>query len=259
MIKLGPAGSSGLGSIEGIKKVKELGLDAMEIEFTYGVNMSNEKAKEVGNLAKDLNIALSVHAPYYINLASEENIKVRDSKRRILDAAERAHHMGAKYVVFHGGFYQKRTKNETYRLIKKEVKDLVKLIKKNKWKVLLALETTGKKTQFGDLEELLKLKKETGCSICVDFSHLLAREGVIDHAKVLNRLKGLDHIHSHLSGIEYSEKGERRHVITEKKDILPILKELVKRKVDITIINESPDPIGDTLKTKKILSSLKRN
>ena len=255
MIKLGPAGSSGLGSLEGIKMVKKLKLQAMEIEFTYGVKMSCEKAKEVGSLAKELGIALSVHAPYYINLASNEKIKVRDSKKRILDSVERAHYLGAKPVVFHGGFYQKRTQEETYRLIKNEIKDLLKTIKKNKWKTTIALETTGKKSQFGSLEELLKLKKETGCEICVDFSHLLARDGKIDYGKTLNRLKKVKHIHAHFSGIEYTDKGERRHIITEEKVIIPFVKELIKKKVDITIINESPDPIGDTLKTKKIAES----
>ena len=79
-ILFGPAGSAGLGNLEGVKKAKELGLGAFEVEFTYGIKMSNAQAKEVGALAKKLKIRLSVHGPYYINLASKEKSKLNASK-----------------------------------------------------------------------------------------------------------------------------------------------------------------------------------
>ena len=253
MVKLGPAGSGGLGNEEGIKRVKEVSLNAMEIEFTYGVKMAKNRAIKIGKIAKELKVALSVHAPYYINLASKEESKIEDSKERIFRSSEMAHHMGASYVVFHGGFYQKRPERDIYKIIRKEVKEIVETLKKNKWNVFPALETTGKRSQFGSLDELLKLREETGCEICVDFSHLLAREGRVDYKKVFDKLKHIKHIHAHFSGIEYGEKGERRHILTKKKDIIPLIREIVKQKKDITVINESPDPLNDSLRTKKIL------
>ncbi len=69
MIKIGPAGSDGLGNLKGVSKVAEMDLDCMEVEFTYGVRMNLNTAKNVGALAKEKGIILSVHAPYYINLA----------------------------------------------------------------------------------------------------------------------------------------------------------------------------------------------
>ena len=83
MIKLGPAGS-GLANKEGFELVKKLGFDALEIEFTYGVWMKKQDAISLGKLAKKLNIRLSIHTPYYINLASKERPKVHASKSRIL-------------------------------------------------------------------------------------------------------------------------------------------------------------------------------
>jgi deoxyribonuclease-4 len=255
MIKFGPAGT-GMSSLEGVKEIAKLGLDAVEIEFTYGVRMSNETAKKVGEAAKG-KIDLSVHAPYYINLASEEKEKITASKKRILDSCERAHHLGAKYVAFHPAFYGKRSHEEVYKMVKKAVEEMQRIIKKKGWKVKLAPETTGKKSQFGDLDELLKLKKETGCHLTVDFAHLKARNnGKIDYKEVFDKLKPVKHIHAHFSGIEFTEKGERKHLITSKQDLVPLLKEIKKRKADITIINESPDPIGDSLKAKKLASSL---
>lgn len=258
MIRIGPAGSSGLGNFEGVKHCRELGLSAMEVEFTYGVRMLNPEAKKVGEIAKKLGIQLSVHAPYYINLASLEKPKVHASKNRILQSCERAHYLGAGYVVFHSGFYGKKTKEEIYDIIKRGITDLQKTIKSKKWNVVLAPETTGKGSQFGDIDELLKLRTETKCSLCVDFAHVRARNnGRIDYDALFKKIKGIGHIHSHFSGIEWTAKGERRHLITEAKDIKELLKYILKYKVDITIINESPDTFGDAVKTLNMLKKLK--
>jgi deoxyribonuclease-4 len=256
-VKFGPAGA-GTSSIEGLSEVVKLGLDAVEIPFTYGVRMSNAEAKKRGAAAKKLKLDLSVHAPYYINLASEEKLKITASMKRILDSCERSHYLGAKYVVFHAAFYGKREKDDVYEMVEFAVNKMQDAIAEQGWKkVKLAPETTGKGSQFGDLDELLKLKKDTGCHLCVDFAHLKARNnGKIDYKEVFDKLKPVKHIHAHFSGIEFTAKGERRHLITSKKDLLPLLNEIKKRNADITIINESPDPIGDSLKAKKMFEKL---
>ena len=256
MIKIGPAGSSGLGNIEGVKKVARMGLDCMEVEFTYGVRMSVDDARKVGALAAEKGIILSVHAPYYINLASDDKAKIIASKKRILDSCERAHALGAQCVVFHAGFYQKKTADQTYDLINKGISEIQKIIKEKKWKVRLCPEITGKPSQFGSIEEIKRLMKDTGCAITVDFSHLYARQqGKIDYAKVLRKLP--KKFHAHFSGIEYGEKGERKHVVTQKRFFEPLAKELVKRKLDITLINESPQPYKDAAMMKRVLRNLK--
>jgi len=255
MIRLGPAGSWGLGNLEGIKQVKKLGLQAMEVEFTHGVNMKTALAKEVGKAAKKLDVSLSVHAPYFCNLASLEPQKRGATRKRILDSCERGHLLGARYIVFHAGFYQGRDRAEVYDIMLEQIGKLQEVIREKKYDVVLAPETTGKPTQFGDLNELLRLRKDTGCELCIDFAHMLAREGKRDYDEIFSKIKNFNHIHSHFSGIEYSEKGERRHLITEIGDIKELLSHVIKNKVDITIINESPDPFGDALKTKKILES----
>ena len=254
MINVGPAGSSGLGNYEGVSHCKELGLGCMEVEFTYGVRMGIDEAKRVGELAKKLGIALSVHGPYYINLCSAEKAKVSASRRRILESCERAHYLGAKYVVFHAAFYGKRTKEECYEIVKDEIERLQKMVKHEKWDVLLAPETTGKGSQFGDLDELVKLSKETGCAVCIDFAHLKARNnGKIDYDEVMEKVNKIKHKTAHFSGIEWTEKGERRHLLTKESDIKELFKYLKKHNVSINIVNESPDPFGDAVKMKKAL------
>ena len=256
-IILGPAGTGG-DSLKGIQIIHGRGLGAVEIEFTYGVRMSNELAKKCGETAKKLKMHLSVHAPYYVNLASLEKKKIEASKRRILESCERGHWLGAEYIVFHPGFYGKYSKEECYQIIKKAISEMRDEIQKRKWEVKLAPETTGKASQFGDLDELLRLKKETECSLCIDFAHMKARTGKRDYKEIFEKLEkaGIKHLHAHFSGIEYTAKGERRHVLTSEKEISELLMWIKKSKIDAVIINESPDPLGDSLKAKRILEHI---
>jgi deoxyribonuclease IV len=257
VIRLGPGGTSGLGYVEGLNEIKRLGLNALEVEFTYGVRMKKEEAAAIGKLAKKQDISLSIHAPYYINLCSDEKEKVVASKQRIIESCDRAVLLGAGYVVFHAGFYQKKTPEDTYELIKEQILELNDTIKSNNWKVMLAPETTGKGSQFGSLAELLKLKEETKCHMTVDFAHLKARlQGKIDYDDVMKEIKSIGHVHSHFSGIEWTQKGEKRHIITTEEVLLPLLSSIVKHKLDVTIINESPDPFSDSVKAKNILHKI---
>lgn len=255
MIRIGPAGSEGLGNLKGVRKVARMQLACMEVEFTYGVRMSVPDAQEVGALAKEKSIILSVHAPYYINLASDEKEKIQASKQRILDSCERAHALGAQNVVFHAGFYQKKTAEKTYAMIKEAIVEIQGRLKENRWKVKLCPEVTGKPSQFGSIEELLTLKKETGCSLCVDFAHLYARgQGQVDYGQILKKLP--KKFHAHFSGIEYGPKGERRHLKATKKFFEPLAAALLKTGKDITLICESPQPYKDAAMMKRVLAEL---
>lgn len=259
-ILLGPAGSPATSTLEGVKAVKDLGLRAMEVEFVRGVRMSNTLAKQVGAEAKRHDIRLSVHAPYYINLASDDPEKRKASIKRILDSCERGHHMGAKEIVFHPAYFGKNDKEEVFQTVKKAVLDMQDTVKKNGWGVKLAPETTGKHSALGSLDETTRLAKETGCSLCVDFAHLYARQmGKIDYGDVFNKLKPLkiSHLHCHFSGINYSDKGERNHLVMDHNpDFGPLAKEILKRKLSVTIISESPITWRDSLKMKAVFEKL---
>jgi deoxyribonuclease-4 len=255
MIKIGPAGSERLGNLKGVLKVARMQLDCMEVEFTYGVRMSVEDARQVGALAREKGIILSVHAPYYINLASDEKEKIVASKQRILDSCQRAHALGAQNVVFHAGFYQKKTAEQTFAMVKKAILEIQGRIKKNRWKVKLCPEVTGKPSQFGSIDELLTLKKESGCNLCVDFAHLYARsQGQVDYDQILKKLP--KKFHAHFSGIEYGLKGERKHLKTTQRFFEPLAEALIRRKVDITLICESPQPYKDAAMMKRVVTAL---
>lgn len=253
-IYIGPAGTGGR-EPSNLEKIKQDEMDAVEVEFTYTVWMDNNDAKKYGEINKKLKLKLSIHAPYYINLNSKDKKKIESSKKRILTCCERAHYMGADAVVFHPGYYGGMDKEQTYQNIKKAMEDLQGEIKKREWRVELAPETTGKTNVFGSIDEISRLAKETGCSFCIDFAHILAREKRIDFDYLFKKLKARL-IHAHISGITYSDKGEKNHILTPESFIREIVKECKKRKVDIILINESPDPLGDSLRTLKIVKAL---
>jgi deoxyribonuclease-4 len=250
-IRIGPAGSAGRGNLKGIAEVARLGLDCMEVEFTYGVRMQPEMAEAVGGLADKHGIALSVHAPYYINLAAYEEDKVTASRQRIMDSCHRAHLMGARNVVFHAGFYQKRSPRETYRLIRDQVRELQQQIRRAAWQVVLCPEITGKPSQFGSTEELLELTADTGCALTVDFAHLCARQqGIIDYDALMPALP--DSFHAHFSGIEYTPKGEKKHIRLQPYAFKPLLAALARHRKHTTIICESPEPFEDAVLMKQM-------
>ena len=255
-----PITSKNRSTISGLERIYELGLNAMEVEFVHGVNMKKEMASEVGKVAKDLNIKLSIHAPYYINLTSSDKKKVEDSKKRILNSCELGHEMGAKIVVFHPAYYGKLSKEECYQIVKKECEEMIDILKsKGISDVLLGLETTGKKSQFGDLDECLKIAKEVnGCSVTVDWAHIYARNGgEINFKEIIDKVlkSKINHIHTHFSSINFSDKGERNHLTLDFKqpDYRDLVKEIKSRKIDITLISESPNLEEDAMKLKKMI------
>ena len=258
-IYLGPAGIGGVKeAVSNLNELSKLGLKCAEIAFTYGVYIKNNKdAEEIGKEADKLGFKLSIHAPYYINLNSKEKIKIEQSKKRILDCCEKAHYLKASPIVFHAAYYMEKSEEETYQAVKREIKEMQEYIKKKAWKVELAPETTGKLSQFGRVEELLRLNKEIGCSFCIDAAHLYAiNQGRIDYKELLDKFKGFESLHFHFSGINYGKKGERNHVNMGKPDFRGLAKEILKRKINAVIISESPITWKDSLKQKEIFERL---
>ena len=246
-----PASAKGGGVIEGVRRVAELGLSAMEVEFVYGVNMGAPAAKQLGAAAKGAGVRLSVHAPYYVNLCTDDRAKLAASKKRIMDSAERGEAMRASVIVFHPGFYGKLEKAEAFDRVAAACTELADNAPRN---VKLGLETTGKSGAFGTLDEIVEICKSVhGCVPCIDFAHIYARQGgKIDYGKVFDALEPLklQHVHAHFSGIEYTAKGERNHVPIGKPAFKPLAQEILKRKLSITLICESPLLELDALRMK---------
>jgi len=263
-----PSSSKKRDSVSGIKRVRELGLDAMELEFVRGVNMGKETAEAVGKAAKENEVGLSVHAPYYINLNSKEKEKVKASRKRIMDSARVGETAGAEIVTFHPGFFQGQNKAKVLEKVIGEIGEMAEEIRGRGWSISLAPETTGKATQVGSLKETLEMcKKVKGVVPMVDFAHLHARDngrfGKKEHfLEALDEIpaKYLKGLRMHASGIRFGEKGERNHLNLEEEgnsfNYKWLLKALKEKKVSGTIICESPSLEGDALLMKRYWEKL---
>ena len=250
-IRFGPAGLGGVKeAIGNLKSFSELGLKACEIAFTYGVYIKQKKdAEKIKKAAEKYNIKLSIHVPYWINLNSKEKEKIEASKKRVLRSCEVGSWLGVEKIVFHPGYYGGMDKEVSYQNIKKAILEIQEEIRKNKWWVKLCPETSGKINVFGSVDEILRLVEETKCGFCIDFAHIRARYKEVKYKETLERFSKFKTLHLHFSGIEFGEKGEKKHVLTkegEARELIEALKKYAKGK-EITIINESPDPVGDSV------------
>lgn len=248
----------------GIEYLASIGLDAMEFPFVRSVNVTNKNREAILKAKDKNNFYLSAHGSYYINLNAVEEEKIEKSKERIIKGGEALASVGGRSLVFHPGFYLKSSKEETLEKIKRELKTLPEDL------ITYRLETTGKGTQFGDVKELVNIAKEIpSCELCIDFSHVHARgAGILkeykDFANILEYVgenlgkKALKDLHVHLSGIHYSEKGERNHLPLKESDfnIEACLKAFVDYDVKGCIICESPILEKDAIYMKELYKSL---
>jgi len=255
----------------GVKRVAELGLDAMEIEFVRGVRMSDESAAEVKAVAQQLGVALTVHAPYYINLNSAEQEKVEASINRILESARVGYKAGAWSVVFHPGYYGDSTPEQALQRVEEAIRRIVKTLKDEGIEIWIRPELMGGVKEIGSLEEVIKITEDIGEMVlpCIDFAHLHARTNgkyntYEEFRQVLELIEkrlgreALDNMHIHFSGIEYNEKGEVKHLNLKEsdfnyKDLAKILKEF---KVKGVIISESPNLEEDALLLKQTYENI---
>jgi deoxyribonuclease IV len=247
--------------INGIRRIAELGLGCNELEFVYGVRMTEAEADQVASAARKYRIKLTAHAPYYINLNAHEHDKLISSQDRMLQTAHVASLCGVSDVVFHPAFYMKDDPAEVYQRVKQILTGITAEIKRQNKHVTLRPELMGKISQFGSLEETLGISAEVeGLSPCVDFAHLHARTGkynsYYEFKSALNQIEkklgrsALDNMHIHLSGINYNNKsGEIMHLNLKESDFAytELLQALKEMEVKGVLICESPNLEEDAL------------
>ncbi len=249
-----PHSSKTNSTIDGIRRIAEMGLGCMEIEFVQGVRMGEAGAHLVAEIAAGEGVKLSAHAPYFINLNAHETEKIRASQDRILQTARIASICGAESVVFHAAFYLGDQPSKAYSNVKKYLAEIMHQLERGNNRVWIRPEIMGKLSQFGTLEEILNLSAELErVAPCIDFAHWHARTGKFntypEFASILHEVEAhlgraaLDDIHIHVSGIAHGIKGEIKHLNLKESDFqyTEFLQALQDYDVKGMIICESPN------------------
>ncbi len=250
--------------------LKEMGLDGLEVEFVHGVRMSDETRKFLKQISEEQGFMLTSHGPFYINLNSKEEEKVEASVQRIVETAQAAHDFGGYSITYHAAFYMGGDKETVYNQVKTQTQKIIDILESNNIKVWIRPETTGKATQWGDYEEIIRLSKEFDQVLpCIDFSHIHARTAgeyntYDEFCKILERIAkelgdtAINNFHAHLAGIDYSAKGEKKHLILEESDMnyKDLLKALKTFGVKGALVCESPNIETDTKILKDYYMSL---
>lgn len=273
--KFGPAGNSNSffkmgykGSLQVPEYIQRMGLDAFEYQCGRGVNIGEDKARELGKLAAEKNITLSLHAPYYISMSSVEEEKRLNSINYIMSSAKAVDYMGGNRIVVHTGSCGKISRETALDLaIDTMKKALAALDAEGLGHIHICPETMGKVNQLGTLDEVLALCKIDERLIpCIDFGHLNARDlGYFktkeDYKTVFDKIEnalGYDRLctfHSHFSKIEYTAGGEKRHLTFEDTvygpDFEPVLDLVVQKKCSPIFICESDGTQAEDVKLMK--------
>jgi len=252
------------GTIGGVIRIAELGLNALELGWVRSVRVSEKTCLNIKATAEEQDVAISVHAPYYINLnASEEEWP--KSKKRLLDAAHYGNLAGATDIIFHPGSYFKKSPKEVLPTAIKRLEECIEELREQGNPVTLRPETMGKSAMLGSLDDTLEMSHSVpGVLPCLDFPHLHARAGdgtmntydewatlLENYAKALGD-DSLKKLHIHMSGIEYSEKGEKNHLPLQESDLdlHAILQALKAFECEGRILCESPILEEDALYIK---------
>lgn len=275
MLRFGPNGNSELFYEQGNKSslqapawLKSMGLNAYEYSCTRGVRLGKETAEKLGAEAKKNEISLSIHAPYFINLASPDSEMIIKSNNYIVDTVEAATFMGAEKVIIHIGSPGKTERKEAFERAYRNFYNVVQKHKARESGVFLCPETMGKKNQIGSLDEILEL-----CLIdeyiipTIDFGHLHAvGNGALRNKDAFRRIferifeklgdsRGRK-LHIHYTRIEYTEKGgEKRHWTYADTlfgpDFMPLAECLAEYKIEGTVITETAGTMAEDAVTIK--------
>ncbi|MBQ1612803.1 MAG: TIM barrel protein [Alphaproteobacteria bacterium] len=222
-----------------------------------------------GECVKERNLIISAHAPFYINLNSQEEEKVEASVQRIIETAMTAFEVGGFSITFHAAFYMGKDKETVYNQVKTQIEKINSVLERENTDIWIRPETTGKATQWGDIDEIVRLSKEFDNVLpCIDFSHIHARTAgefntYDEFCTILEKLGtignyAIENFHGHLAGIDYGAKGEKKHLNLEESDMnyKDLMKAMKTFGVKGSLVCESPNIEDDTALMKQFYMSL---
>jgi deoxyribonuclease-4 len=266
MLRFGPAGypEGAKDGADAVRLVRDRGLDALELQFGRQVNMRDDRAAAIRRKAEELEIMLSAHAPYYISFNSVPETYEK-SKEWVLRTARVAAKAGAWIIVIHAATYAGKEPEIATAAVIRGLSECMDRMEKEGLQVVLGLETMGRSSTWGTLEEIRTVVRSLkGVRPVVDFAHIHARYGGSlrtgeDFRKVVEDAVSISpgRLHCHYSCIEYTMAGEKRHLPLSARDpdfslLVPALQGLPR---ECTVICETPMPVPDAVAMREACGS----
>ena len=254
------------GTVGGIRFAASIGLDALELAWVNGVRVGEATCAAIRQAGEEYGVLLSVHAPYYINLNGNDE-KWPRLRTYLMDAARFGNLAGATDIIFHPGTYFGRPAEEVLKVIIPRLRGCVDELRAAGNPVTLRPEISGKAAMLGSLADVLEMAIEIpGVVPCIDFAHLHARLGdgaMNTYGEWMSALEfyrtslgddAMDHLHIHLSGINYGPKGEKNHLVMEEADLKfkDLMRALNASGAKGRLMCESPVMEVDALKFKEL-------
>ena len=275
-VHFGPAGypADARGKVEHVFQILvEAGMTSLEYAAVHGLRTSEEKAKLIGDLARKNNIAMSLHAAYYISIASTDPQIRERSRMRLIKALKFAPLMNVKRIVFHPGTHGGLSREDAHVVIRESLQSVWEEAGHLGDGALLAPEIAGKLSMFGSVEQIIKLCQDLdGCIPTIDWAHLYARsQGEVNdkdsYLKIIGQFENelgdlfVDNMHFHISAISFTEKGEASHKPFGGEwgpDLYPLMEIVHEVGYKPTFICESPNPLQGALYAKYLLEELEK-
>jgi deoxyribonuclease-4 len=275
-VLFGPAGypAEARGSLEQVFQILvESGMTALEYAAVHGLRTSEEKAQRIGELARQHNISMSMHAAYYISIASKNPETRERSRQRLIKALKFSPSMAVKRIVFHPGTHGGLSPEDAHRVIRDSLQSVWEEAGHLGGGAVLAPEIAGKISMFGSIEQIIRLCQDVeGCIPTIDWAHLYARtQGKVtdrdSYLKVLNQFEDelgdlfLNNMHFHISAIAYTDKGEASHQPFGGEwgpDLYPLMEIVHEVGYKPTFISESPNPLQGALYAKYLLEEIEK-
>src|SRR6188472_3760624 len=255
-IRVGPARMPSRESPEeAIDLILERGYTACEIDFESGFWMDYPFAERLGELARENDVALSVHAPLFGFMGHLEAggrkftsaVGALDRSAGIVAAS------GAELVVFHPGFLLERSREDAIDAVVGQLEMLRERLEGKGRGVPFGIEVMGRVRDLGSVDDVVEISERTGwVRPVLDFAHMHATSdgAYLEASLFAEALEAVDAVqepgtpfHIHFSDIAYANRNEKHHLPygegTLRAD--PLREALERFERPATVISESPD------------------
>jgi deoxyribonuclease-4 len=250
-----------------VEALLERGLTACEIDFEGRFWMDYDFAERLGELARDSDIALSVHAPIAGFMGHAERGKKLNMAVGMLDhSAGIAVAAGAELVVFHPGFLLQRTREEAIDSVVEQLGELRERLEGKGRGVPFGIEVMGRVRELGSIDDVVEIASRLEwVRPVIDFAHMHATtDGALTtvepFVEALAKADGVIEpgapFHIHFSDIQFANRNETKHLPYGEGTLRaePLREALGRFERPATVISESPTAESTDL-IKEILSA----